>query len=225
MLKGRRVGSNVGAMLFRFVIFAVLACFAALRPAQAHPHVFIDVGLEFQTDEQGRVTAVDVVWVYDRLFTLLILSDYGLDNDADFVLTGEEQEQLTGFDLNDWPQDFEGALHIEGADGKIVLGPPEVGALSIEHGQLMTRHRRAFAPTELNGVIVRPFDPTFYAAMTLNRAVLLPEGCTGRVDKPDLDKADALVESLGGANADEAVFEEALIGSFFADTLVVTCED
>jgi len=214
----------VSPMLARFVFPAFLALCAAAPRAGAHPHVFVDVGLRFETDAGGAVTAVEVTWAYDALFTLLILSDYGLDGDADMVLTGAERARLKGFDLTDWPEGFEGALFLRAPGGEAVtLGPPEALSLRIEGDRLITRHRRPVAqPVAPDGLVVRPYDPSYYAALTLSGALGLPGGCEGRIDPPDRAAADALVESLGGAGR-EAVFEDTELGVHYADTLVISC--
>ena len=213
----------VAAMLRGFAIAGLLACLVAAPRAQAHPHVFVDVGLRFEADAQGQVTGVEVTWAYDALFTLLILSDYGLDGDADMVLTEAEREVLAGFDLMDWPEGFDGALFIEAGSGPVLLGSPKAVSVHIEDGRLITRHRRPLGPVAPGGLTVQPYDPYYYAALSLTGEVALPEGCTGQVQGADRAAADARVDDLGGAQ-NEATFEEARVGVYYADTLVVACE-
>lgn len=209
-------------MLGRVVICALLAVLAAAPRAGAHPHVFVDVGLRFETGAKGAVTGVEVTWVYDDLFTLLILSDYGLDTDADMVLTDAERAQLKGFDLTDWPEGFEGALFLHKDSAPVALGPPEALSVTIKEGRLVTRHRRPVTPVAPDGLVVRSYDPSYYAALRLSGAVGLPAPCDGRIEPPDRAAADALLESLGGAGR-EAVFEQTEVGVHYADTLVISC--
>jgi len=207
-----------GLILSGTVALAVLAAPAA----RAHPHVFVDVGLRFETDGQGRLTGVEVRWAYDALYSMLVLSDRGLDTDGDMTLTPAERARLNGFDLRDWPQGFEGALFIETAAGKVALGPPEALSVRLEEGRLVTRHRRPFGPVAPARLEVRPYDPSYYAALELSGALHLPDGCTGEIVKPDRSAADARVERLGDAGT-EAFFAEVEVGIQYADTLVVTC--
>ncbi|HMO72532.1 MAG TPA: DUF1007 family protein, partial [Paracoccaceae bacterium] len=51
-----------------------IALFAA-APAGAHPHIFIDTGLEVIFDGQGRPAAVRVSWTYDDFYSLLMIVD------------------------------------------------------------------------------------------------------------------------------------------------------
>lgn len=202
-------------------VLILMACLAA-PVARAHPHVFVDVGLRFETDAAGRLSGVVVSWAYDDLYSLLILSDRGLDPDADMVLTESEQATLLGFDLTDWPEGFDGALFIETGDGRLPLGPPEALSVGLEDGRLVTRHRRPLSADLPRQFTVRPYDPSYYAALGLAALPELPEGCTGEIVTPDRAAADAKVEALGGSG-DEMLFEEVEVGVYYADTLVVTC--
>lgn len=73
----------------------------------AHPHIFIDTGVEVLLDDQNRATAVRISWTYDDLTSLALIADRGLDEDFDGVLTPEETAAITGFDM-DWEPGFAG---------------------------------------------------------------------------------------------------------------------
>ncbi len=201
----------------------LLICLCAAPMARAHPHVFVDVGLSFETDAEGRLVAVEVQWSYDDLFSLLVLSDRGLDMDGDMILTEAERAALIGFDLVDWPPDFEGALFLYQGDAKLALAAPEALSLELRQGRIVTRHRRPLkAPAPLTALDVQPYDPSYYAALTLREMPGMPAGCTGEILRPDTEAADAKLEKLGGLN-NEGLFEEVQVGIYYADTLVVTC--
>lgn len=204
--------------------FLILVLCLVAPLARAHPHVFVDVGLELQTDDQGRLAGVEVTWAYDPLFSMLILSDRGLDADGDMVLTDDEKAQLLGFDLADWPEGFDGALFIDAPDGRLALGAPRALSVEMRDDRLVTRHFRPLAapapmPERLQ---LRPYDPFYYAALELAGAVRLPEGCTGEIAEPDRARAEEKLDSLTEAD-DESIFDEVRIGIFFAYTLEVTC--
>lgn len=110
--------------------------------AQAHPHIFVDAGVTLILDA-GRVTAVEVTWLYDELYTLILLEEYGLDPDFDLRLTEDEVARTLGFDLN-WSFGFEGGLVMRRGEEVLSLGAPEPVSLSLlAPGQLRTVHRRA----------------------------------------------------------------------------------
>lgn len=190
--------------------------------AQAHPHVFVDVGLTFETNEDGQITAVLVRWKYDGLFTLLVLADGGYDADADLKLTEEEKAALLGFELTDWPEGFDGALFLQRGTQTLVLGAPEALSVDIEEGQLVTVHRRTFAPTDPDALVVEPFDPYYYADLTLRSVSGLPDSCETRITRPDKAEVAEWVAGLGNQTGED-FFEEFRVGKYYTDRLEVTC--
>jgi len=206
-------------MLRRLII--LLALIPATM-ASAHPHVFVDVSLRFLSDAKGRLTGVEVTWRYDDFFSLLVLEDRGLDPDGDMVLTEKERAALMGFDLEYWEPGFEGALFLYDAGEKLSLGAPEATHASMEGGRIVTRHIRPVDPVVPTNLTVRPYDPSYYAALDLIEVAGLPEVCETEIIQPDTDAADAKVETLGGVGV-EAVYEEVQVGIYYADELRVTC--
>ncbi|CAN0227516.1 unnamed protein product [Chrysoparadoxa australica] len=209
--------------MWRWLTF--LCGLSAAPLAEEHPHVFVDVTLALETDAEGRVDGVEVTWVYDPLFTMLVLSDRGLDADADLSLTEEEKALLLGFDLQDWPEGFDGALFVYDEDGAVALGPAEALSVGMQDGALVTRHRRPVAAREIGAgemLRMKPYDPYYYAALSLVGIDGLPDGCTARIVPPDTDAADARVAEMGNSN-DELFFEEAKVGVHYAFTAEVTC--
>jgi ABC-type uncharacterized transport system substrate-binding protein len=189
---------------------------------QAHPHVFVDVGLRFSSDQEGRLTGVEVTWTYDDFFSLLVLEDRGLDPDGDMVLTKDERAALMGFDLEHWEPGFEGALFIYDADEKLSLGAPKATHVGMQEGRIVTRHIRLLDAVRAKDITLRPYDPSYYAALDLVAVAGLPEGCESEIIQPDTEAADAKVEDLGGAGM-EAIYDEVQVGIYYADELRVTC--
>ena len=73
----------------------------------AHPHIFIDAGMEVIFDDQARATGLRITWSYDDLFSLMLVEDRGLDPDFDGVLTPEEATAISGFDM-EWQPGYAG---------------------------------------------------------------------------------------------------------------------
>lgn len=189
---------------------------------QAHPHVFVDVALRFSSDDDGKLTQVEVTWTYDDFFSLLVLEDRGLDPDGDMNLTEDERAALMGFDLEHWEPGFEGALFIYAAGEKVSLGAPKATHVGMEDGQIVTRHIRPLNAVSAKNITLRPYDPSYYAALDLVAVAGLPDGCKTEIIEPDTIAADAKVENLGGAGM-EAFYEEVQVGIHYADELRVTC--
>lgn len=203
-----------------------LASCCAASVAGAHPHVFIDTGLKLVFDDQGRLSAVDVTWKYDPLYTLLLLEDMALDPDLDGVLEPDELAQLQGFDMN-WMEGFEGDLYLE-ADGPLPLSGPQPIETRVENEQIISVHRRPLAtPLPMSDPVkVRAFDPGYYTAyaVTLDVSIDGGTGCKTDLQLADIaTAADILEELLFTVPQDqlEDAFPE--VGEYFADTVTLTC--
>ena len=203
-------------------IFTIIPALILATMAGAHPHVFVDVGLRFVSNAKGQLTGVEVTWSYDDFFSLLVLEDRGLDPDGDMVLTDEERTALMGFDLEYWEPGFEGALFLYDEGEKVSLGAPKATHAAMEGGRIVTRHIRPIEALELRDLNVRPYDPSYYAALDLVQVAGLPEGCKTEIIQPDTKAADAKVEELGGVGM-EAIYDEVQVGIYYADELRVTC--
>jgi ABC-type uncharacterized transport system substrate-binding protein len=61
----------------RFGLTFVLAVGLCAQAANAHPHIFIDSGVEVIFDSQGQMTALRISWAYDDFHSLLAIEDRG----------------------------------------------------------------------------------------------------------------------------------------------------
>jgi len=61
----------------------VMSCLIAARPAEAHPHVFIDNTVAFVFDA-GKVTALHLHWVFDDIFSDDLLNQFDADGNGTF---------------------------------------------------------------------------------------------------------------------------------------------
>lgn len=204
----------------RPVLISAILCLPSL--AQAHPHIFVDTSLRIMTDEQGLAIGVEVTWVYDELYSLLILEDMGLDSDYDGILSPRELDQLHRFDMN-WDPGFAGDLYATADSGPLTLMAPEPVETLFENAKIVTRHFRPFTQPQ-PAVVLRAYDPTFYTAYDLTGGVQAPQGCTVHLQTADLDAAYDKVAKLM-AQSDYADDDYPAVGDAFADTVTVTCAD
>lgn len=206
---------------------ALALALGAAPSASAHPHVFIDAGLNLETGADGTVTAVEVTWRYDAFYSLLLLQDFALDQDFDGTLTEAEVAATLGFDLQ-WNSGFEGGLTLRRGATPLALGPPRPVSLRLlDTGQLESVHRRPVTDPGGTGPLeAQVYDPAFYIAFD----PVLPSGvagsdCAPRTLPADHDAAnaalDAALRAAGGAVAAEEEFPR--VGALFADTLVFAC--
>lgn len=56
-------------------LLMLLCIFLPALPLSAHPHVFIDAEVNVET-RQGRITALESQWVFDEMFSAMVLMDY-----------------------------------------------------------------------------------------------------------------------------------------------------
>ncbi len=199
------------------------------NPVAAHPHIFIDTGLEMLFDPQGQLTHVRVTWQYDEFYSLLVTEDMGLDADFDGVLTEAENTKLTGFDMQ-WVQGYNGDLEImSGTQILSLSGPTEISAEFAE-GRITTTHLRSvLSPLPAREtIVIKPYDPTYYTAYDVTRPLIITgsEDCRARVKMPDINAGlQALREQLNTLAADADPEDEGLpnIGAQLASDVIVTC--
>jgi len=200
----------------------------ATTQASAHPHLFVEVGVTV-VFEDGKATGVKLDWAYHDFFTLLLLTDLGIDLDGDSVLTPEEEEILNAA-VTTWPQDFDGDLEVLQGDAPVTLAGPADHGVSYENGLITEVHTRPFSEPADSPITIRAYDSSYYVAYTLSGPVQI-EGrtdCDVSVIPPDLNEAYSLVdELLYGRPASDVGPEEDFpeVGIAFAETITVTCAD
>lgn len=208
-------------------LIALLAGLSATQ-AGAHPHLFVEVGVTV-VFEDGMATGVRLDWAYDDFFTLLLLTDLGIDLDGDSVLTSEEEEILAAA-VTTWPQDFDGDLDVLNEDAPVALAGPADHGVVFDEGLITEVHTRPFIEPVDGPVTIRAYDSSYYVAYTLSGPVQI-EGrtdCDVSVIPPDLNEAYSLVdELLYGRPASDVGPEEDFpeVGIAFAETIMVTCAD
>lgn len=207
----------------------ILALLSPL-PAAAHPHIFVDVGLEVMVDDQGLMQQVQVTWAYDALYSLLITEDLGLDADGDAVLTPQEEAALNGFDMQ-WVEGYNGDLVATLDGAPLTLSGPKDTTAVMREGRIVTTHRRDLAePVALSGALLsmKPYDVTFYTAYDVTLAVTVAglDGCSIGKLEPDLDREMTILqEQLARLGRDQDAVEMGFpeVGAAFATDVQVTC--
>lgn len=204
------------------LFFAAFACLLPAATAVAHPHVFVDTKLKVVVSDTGTFEGVEVHWTYDDFYSLLLLTDLGLDNDGDGELTQAELEVLDGFDLQ-WIAGFEGDSYASRNGKPVKLGKPQGRGVAVDAGRITTVHfRPAKGPAQ--GLVLKAYDPTFYTAYDLSGPVQVDGPCNAAIQPADLDAAYTMVEELlyaTPASEVEASYPE--VGEAFADTVTVSC--
>jgi len=198
-------------------------------PLSAHPHIFVDTGIEVIFGPAGAPDQLRVTWMYDDFYSLLITEDLELDPDYDGVLTQAEIARLTGFDMR-WVDGFNGDLEVIQGNQVVSLSGPRDYTASYADGRITTTHLR-----DLNGqavrdlpLVIKPYDPTYYTAYDVTLPVTLrnAQGCAARVAMPDPNvDMQALLRQLNALDADADPEDAGLpnIGAAMSNEVIVTC--
>lgn len=199
-------------------------------PALSHPHVFVDSAVEVIFDDQGRAAALRIFWTYDSFYSLTLISERGLDADADGQLTDAETAAMSGFDMQ-WEPDFAGDTYALSGDRPLALSGPSDWTVDYANEKLTSSHLRRFAePVAIRDLplVVQVYDPGYYTAYQISKVTMLthaPVGCDAKIYEPDPSKADqALIEALAEyAPGDDVEIDFPAVGANFADETRVTC--
>ncbi|UUV06787.1 DUF1007 family protein [Ruegeria sp. YS9] len=211
----------------RYLITTLILCLP--MQTNAHPHVFIDTGLEFIVDDASQLTHVRVTWAYDEFYSLLVLEDMKLDQDADGVLTQSEERFLTGFDTQ-WVEGYNGDLVVTADGNPVALSGPMEAHATVEDGRVVTTHLRAVeaGAVPATALSAKAFDETFYTAYEVTRPVTVTGPSACRMDRfdPDIDGQLAQMQAfLLTLDADYDLEENdiPLVGESFATEIRVSC--
>lgn len=204
------------------LVCAMAGLVALAGPAGAHPHVFMETALEVIRDEAGRAVSLRVTWTYDPFFSLVLITERGLDPDGDGSLTPEETAALQGFDMN-WEPGFPGDTYAFAGEVAVALSGPRDGVARYEGGQIVSSHIRDLDMPVTGLLVVKNYDPTYYTEYTIRE--VLAEGCETEIIAPDLTAAElALQEELAKIPADVDIeMGFPAVGEVFAQEVRVTC--
>lgn len=202
--------------------WAMAGLVALAGPAGAHPHVFMETGLEVIRDDAGRAVSLRVTWTYDPFFSLVLITERGLDPDGDGSLTEDETAALQGFDMN-WEPGFPGDTYAFAGDRAVALSGPRDGVARYDGGQIVSSHIRDLAEPVAGLLVVKNYDPTYYTEYTIREVVA--EGCETEIIAPDLTEAEReLQAALAEIPADVDVeMGFPAVGAVFAQEVRVTC--
>lgn len=216
-------------MRFWFASWAMVAALGIAPSARAHPHIFVDADIEIVFDEAGQPEGIWISWTYDALFSMLLVSDMGLDAEFTGTIPEDERDALDGFDMN-WIEGYHGDTHVTQGGQALALSGPVEWVSDYRDGQLHSRHLRHLLekPDLAQEWTIAVYDPTYYTSYGL---VGMPEitgraDCTARVFEPDWDAAGAQLEAaldevLGGGGDIEADFP--MVGALFSEEVRITC--
>ena len=175
-------------------------------PAAAHPHVWIEATLGVELID-GKVTAFDVTWTFDDLYSELVRLDFDLDGDGQ--LSQQELDALVGVSAANL-MEFSFFTHLRvGAEQRRIIAVKEFYAEVLEDGLVRYRFRVAL-PEPLDPrttpIAIGLYDETYYVDILLPPNDISLDGASGCRVTPRQD----LVEPL-------------YFGSFYPTFLLLEC--
>lgn len=212
----------------RLAIGIVAAELIAAAPVAAHPHVFVDGGVDFVMRDRTMLEALEVTWLFDEFETLYTLSSAGVGLNEDGGLDEADRLELVR-QLSDWPDDFDGSAH-PSVDGVAIAleWPTGLDARLIEGRLEMTFTRRLEAPISLSErrVEVAFYESTYFFDFSITNAPLIRNGsgdCAARVIPFEADAQSAALQTTLLELGREETPDIENVGALFADRIVLRC--
>jgi ABC-type uncharacterized transport system substrate-binding protein len=212
----------------RLAIGILAAELIAAAPVAAHPHVFVDGGVDFVMRDHMVFEALEVTWLFDEFETLYTLSSAGIGLNDDGGLDEADRLELVRH-LSDWPDDFDGSAHLSVDGAAIALAwPTGLDARLIEGRLEMTFTRRLEAPISLSEqrVEVALYESTYFFAFSITNTPLIANGsddCAARVVPFEADDQSAALQSTLYELGREETPDIENVGALFADRIVLQC--
>lgn len=213
---------------FRRIFALVTALQVFVWPIQAHPHVFVDGGVDFVFNDKGLLEALYITWLYDEFETLYILSSYDMSLNAAGGLDEKDRQRLIRL-RRDWPSDFDGSAHLSIGGADVELKLPAGLDVQFVDGRLQitfTRQLETVIDLSRSSGEVAFYESTyFYAFAVTNTPQLLGHAmsCETEVIPFDPDAQDVALQAALTKLSREETPDIDQVGARFADRISIRC--
>lgn len=191
--------------------------------ALAHPHAWIDLRSRVLLDDQGRVQGLELAWLFDDYYTVLVAEELGTEGQP----TEDYLDEIAKRNLTNLREyDYFTAVTYDGE--RQAIGDVERYETEVHDGRLWMRFEvpleRPIDP-KAGEVTFSVFDPTYWIEILhLEAEPILftgagAESCLGEILQPN-----PTLEQVSLANAldrDETAGDG--LGELFAERVVVSC--
>jgi ABC-type uncharacterized transport system substrate-binding protein len=204
---------------------------AAAAPASAHPHVWIEMRSDVVFDDQGQITAMNLMWTFDDGYAQMAID--GLDTNGDGVYSTSELEPLTKENIASL-KDYEYFTVMRFNGQKQALGEvTEFG--QIWSNEKLQLHMRVPLKTPVDPTkgefVAKVYDPDFFIAMDyakdepVTAIGAMPKTCAITV-KPvpsdaEIEQTRAMLSTKGPEWKPE---NDEDFGALFAQPVFVQCK-
>lgn len=202
---------------------------ATAGPVAAHPHVFVDGGVDFVFGPGRSLEALNVTWLYDPFETLYIMSSLDIVPDTSWTLSDTDRTRLEQEETN-WAPDFQGASHLTVAGRHIALSRPKDLEVSLVEDRLQVTFRRDLdTPVDLAGTSaeIAFYESTYFYAFAATQQPRLVGGsgsCTTLITPFDAETQLADLQDTLALLGREETPDQQDIGALFADKIAITCD-
>lgn len=211
-------------MLFRHY-FLLLALVFFSGSLQAHPHVWIDLRVSPQVNDQGEVTALRQAWRFDPFYSLVLIEELERGGPKDEL---EQRLDELALEVVRNLQKFEFFTRMR------LEGKRQSFAQVVDYNLMQVGRRIEFSfvlplqePVALKGqqLHYQVYDPSYYIEILhlpgrgLDKEAL-PEVCKMELQEPN-PSSDLIEKAL--ALDENEVPEDPMLGEHFAETVYLDC--
>lgn len=212
----------------RALLSATFGVIAWALPLGAHPHVFMDGGIDFAFDSAANLHGITVTWIYDPFETLYMLSDMGVTPSGPEGFTDAER-QIVEANLSEFPADFDGSAHLSIGAEPVALGWPMHLTAKMRGERLALTFTRALdVPLPVAGreLTAAFYERTYFFDFSLTEdSQITGDGglCAATRDPFKASEETAEMQQALAKLSREESPADSNVGAQFADRVVVTC--
>ncbi len=212
------------ARLLAFIGFFLLVAWMT-RPAEAHPHAWVDIQVTVAFNADGDAIGLTETWLFDAFYTAYATS--GFDGDGDGAADADRLDELLAVNLEALAA-FDYFTKVETGGRPVPLEPAVDAASVIDNHRLRMTFRIPFAtpvPVAETPLRYAVFDPTYFVellhadAADAIRLAGVPDACSYRLIQPDpAPEMIALALTL-----DQTQSADDGLGQHFAEWVTIRC--
>lgn len=178
-----------GELALRFLFTLIAAVILAVSTeASAHPHVLPSVQADLIFNSDGRMNAIQYIWLYDSAYSTFVGRD--IDANKDGVISKEELNAFAKSQIDALGEHrYFTTIKTQTSSLELDL-PKSYGVNKLDDGRLQlefTIPLKAAAPVDQQ-ITVELFDPDIFAYFTMAndrvRLIGAPQGCVPTVTGP-----------------------------------------
>ncbi|NJM30114.1 MAG: DUF1007 family protein [Rhizobiales bacterium] len=206
-------------------------CGAAVSPALAHPHVWVEMRSDVVFDDAGTISGVNIEWTFDDAYAQMALD--GLDANKDGFYSEPEIAPLTKENMKSL-KDY-GYFTVMRLNGNLLETgeAKEAGQLYANDKLKLHFHVPLKQPLDPRSgeFIVKVYDPDFFIALDYAKdepvTVIgqMPKGCAMEVKPvPTDEELEQTREMLSAKGKDWKPENNEDFGAMFAQPVIVSCK-